>query len=78
MNIYANAFNLATRRDGTGEFVISFRQESPDFNEQGKVIGTKIETVGSFVISEGLAKELSRQIAELAAPAQPAETAAAD
>lgn len=78
MNIYTNSFSIAARKDGTGEFIICFRQESPEFDEHGKVIGTKAEIVGSFVMSEGLAKELSKQISGLDTLASPTEAAAAD
>lgn len=62
--IYTNAFRLAIKSEAD-EFIVSLVQNSPKFDDQGAIIGTDSENVGSFVMSLDYAKNLSEKINEL-------------
>ena len=64
MNIYVNGFRCSSKNDGS-EFIISFIQSGPKYDEDGKVNGVNNEIVSSFVMRAESAKQLADLIMEV-------------
>lgn len=64
MNIYTNAFRLATKADGD-EFIITLLQNAPRYDDNFSIIGDDSEIVGAYVMTMDFAKNLAIKINEL-------------
>ncbi|MBR2365792.1 MAG: hypothetical protein IKM36_03550 [Oscillospiraceae bacterium] len=69
MNIFVNAFNVATKNDGS-EFVLHLCQVMPEIDDDGEITGQTTETVGGFVMSQDFAREIATSILKTLDPTQ--------